>query len=183
MSLGSVPGAFLGAYLLHLLGGDKSTETTVEIVLGAALLLGTLGMVLRFAISRRSAANREGYVKDVVVRRLPTLLIGIVGGIMVGMTSVGSGSLMVVALLSLYPRLRANELVGTDLTQAVPLTLAAAAGALLWGHVDLSVTYALVIGGVPAVIIGSLFSSRVPDRYVRPAITFVIFISGLSTSA
>lgn len=101
------------------------------------------------------------------------------GGVVVGMTSVGSGSLMVVALLFLYPRLRANELVGTDLTQAVPLTLAAAGGALLFGHVDLSVTYALVIGGVPAVIIGSLFSSRVPDPYVRPVITFVIFISGL----
>jgi len=100
------------------------------------------------------------------------------GGVVVGMTSVGSGSLMVVALLFLYPRLRANELVGTDLTQAVPLTLAAAGGALLFGHVDLSVTYALVIGGVPAVIIGSLFSSRVPDPYVRPVITFVIFISG-----
>jgi uncharacterized protein len=107
------------------------------------------------------------------------VLIGIVGGIIVGMTSVGSGSLMVVALLFLYPRLRANELVGTDLAQAVPLTLAAAAGALLFGHVDVSVTYALVIGGVPAVIVGSLFSSRVSDRYVRPVITFVIFVSGL----
>ena len=57
------------------------------------------------------------------------------GGVVVGMTSVGSGSLMVVALLFLYPRLRANELVGTDLTQAVPLTLASAGGALGCGHV------------------------------------------------
>jgi uncharacterized membrane protein YfcA len=135
-------------------------------------------MMLRLAINRRSS-DHEGYIKDIVVRRLPTLLIGLVGGIIVGMTSVGSGSLMVVALLFLYPRLGANELVGTDLTQAVPLTLAAASGALLFGHVDLAVTYALVIGGVPAVIIGSLFSSQVPDRYVRPVITFVIFISGL----
>ena len=56
------------------------------------------------------------------------------------MTSVGSGSLMIVALLFIYPRIGANQLVGTDLTQAVPLTLAAALGALAFGHVELSVT-------------------------------------------
>jgi hypothetical protein len=73
----------------------------------------------------------------------------------------------------------ANQLVGTDLTQAVPLTLAAALGALAFGHVEFSVTTSIVIGSVPAVLIGSFFSSRAPDRFVRPAITFVIFASGL----
>jgi hypothetical protein len=32
---------------------------------------------------------------------------------------------------------------------------------------------------VPAVLIGSFLSSRAPDRYIRPIITFVIFASGL----
>ncbi len=95
------------------------------------------------------------------------------------MTSVGSGSLMIVALLFIYPRIGANQLVGTDLTQAVPLTLAAALGALAFGHVEISVTGSLIIGSVPAVLVGSLLSSSVPDRYVRPAIAFVIFASGL----
>ena len=71
------------------------------------------------------------------------------------------------------------QLVGTDLTQAVPLTVAAALGALTFGHVEFAVTTSLVIGSVPAVLIGSFFSSRAPDRYIRPAITFVIFASGL----
>jgi hypothetical protein len=97
----------------------------------------------------------------------------------VGMTSVGSGSLMIIMLLFLYPMLGANQLVGTDLSQAVPLTLAAALGALAFGHVDFGVTTSLIIGSVPAVIIGSLLSSSAPDRYIRPAITFVIFASGL----
>jgi hypothetical protein len=101
------------------------------------------------------------------------------GGLIVGMTSVGSGSLMIILLLFLYPTIGANQLVGTDLAQAVPLTLAAAAGALLFGHVELAVTGSLIIGSVPAVLVGSLLSSSVPDRYVRPAITFVIFASGL----
>jgi uncharacterized membrane protein YfcA len=95
------------------------------------------------------------------------------------MTSVGSGSLMIVGMLFLYPMLGANRLVGTDLTQAVPLTLAAALGALAFGHVELSVTGSLILGSVPAVLIGSLLSSSVPDRYIRPGIAFVIFASGL----
>ncbi len=98
---------------------------------------------------------------------------------MVGITSVGSGSLMIVLLLFVYPMLGANQLVGTDLTQAVPLTMAAALGALAFGHVEFAVTTSLILGSVPAVFIGSLLSSRAPDRYIRPAITFVIFASGL----
>ena len=76
------------------------------------------------------ASARHGIIRDVAVRPLPTVAIGVVGGFVVGMTSVGSGSLMIVLLLFLYPVLGANQLVGTDLTQAVPLTLAAALGAL-----------------------------------------------------
>ena len=95
------------------------------------------------------------------------------------MTSVGSGSLMIVLLLFIYPTIGANQLVGTDLTQAVPLTLAAALGALAFGHVELVVTGSLILGSVPAVLVGSMLSSTVPDRYIRPAIAFVIFASGL----
>jgi uncharacterized protein len=178
MVLGSVPAAFLGAYLLHLLGNAKSAENTIEVFLGAALLIGAAAMALRFVLDRRSDENRA-HISEVVARPLPTLAIGIFGGLIVGMTSVGSGSLMIVALLFIYPRLSANQLVGTDLAQAVPLTIAAALGALAFGHVELSVTGSLIIGSVPAVLIGALLSSSVPDRYVRPAIAFAIFASGL----
>jgi hypothetical protein len=82
-------------------------------------------------------------------------------------------------LLFLYPMIGANQLVGTDLTQAVPLTAAAALGALAFGHVEFGVTLSLIIGSVPAVLVGSLISSSVPDRYIRPVITFVVFASGL----
>ena len=113
------------------------------------------------------------------VRPVPTVAIGMAGGLIVGLTSVGSGSLMIVLLLFTYPLLSAGQLVGTDLTQAVPLTAAAALGALAFGHVEFGVTASIIVGSVPAVLIGSLLSSRAPDRYIRPAITFVIFASGL----
>ncbi len=179
MVAGSVPMAFLGAYLLHLMGHAKTSQANIEKALGAALLIGALAMVIRYALDRRGGNQREAVVHDLVIRPVPTVLIGAVGGLIVGMTSVGSGSLMIVMLLFLYPMLGANQLVGTDLTQAVPLTIAAALGALAFGHIEFSVTTSIIIGSVPAVIVGSFISSRAPDKYIRPAITFVIFASGL----
>ncbi len=179
MVLGSVPAALLGSWVLHLLGNSTGAETNVQRILGAALLVGAFAMVLRVVLDKRSGQSRRGLIGQVVVRPLPTVAIGLVGGFIVGMTSVGSGSLMIVLLLFLYPVLGANQLVGTDLTQAVPLTMAAALGALAFGHVEFSVTTSIVIGSVPAVLVGSLISSRAPDRYIRPVITFVIFASGL----
>jgi uncharacterized protein len=179
MVLGSVPMAFLGAYLLHVLGNTKSAQNNIQIALGGALLVGAIAMVARLVLDRRSGRSRQGVVHSIRVRPGLTVAIGMIGGLIVGMTSVGSGSLMIVLLLFLYPLIGANQLVGTDLTQAVPLTLAAALGALAFGHVELSVTTSLIIGSVPAVLVGSLVSSRAPDRFVRPVITFVVFASGL----
>jgi uncharacterized membrane protein YfcA len=179
MSAGSVPAAFAGAYLLHLIGHTSDAEVHVQQALGAALLAGAAAMVLRRLLDRRSHQRRLGIVHDITVRPVGTLIIGIVGGLVVGMTSVGAGSLIIVLLMFLYPTLAANQLVGTDLTQAIPLTAAAALGAVAFGHIELPVTTALIVGGVPGVLVGSLASSRVPDLYLRPAIVVVIFASGL----
>jgi uncharacterized membrane protein YfcA len=179
MVAGSVPAAILGAYILHLMGNSKADAKTVETALGAALLAGAAAILLRYALDRSSGHARTGAIHEIEPRRLLTLGIGVIGGVIVGMTSVGSGSLMIILLLFLYPTIGAKQLVGTDLTQAVPLTLAAAIGALLFGHVKFAVTGSLIIGSVPAVLIGSMLSSSVPDRYIRPVIAFVIFASGL----
>ena len=180
MVLGSVPMAFLGSYLLHLLGaGGEADQTHVEIALGSRApgRRRGHGAPLRARPALRPAAARHDH--RVVVKPLPTIAIGAVGGLIVGLTSVGSGSLMIVLLLFVYPLIGANQLVGTDLTQAVPLTAAAALGALIFGHVEFAVTASVVVGSVPAVLVGSFLSSRAPDKYIRPVITFVIFASGL----
>ena len=122
MVLGSVPMAFLGAYLLHLMGNAKSAQKNIEMALGAALLLGAArdGAALRPRPPQRAGPHRARPRHR--PHPLRTVAIGDVGGLIVGMTSVGSGSLMIVMLLFLYPMIGANQLVGTDLTQAVPLT-------------------------------------------------------------
>src|SRR6266576_2286382 len=179
MVAGSVPMAFFGSFLLRELGNTAAAEQKVEILLGAALLVGAAAMVLRYVLDRRSGRRRIGTIQHIQVRPLPTIAIGMIGGLIVGLTSVGSGSLMIVLMLFLYPLLSAGQLAGTDLTQAVPLTAAAALRALVFGHVEFGVTASIVLGSVPAVLIGSFLSSRAPDRYIRPIITFVIFASGL----
>src|SRR5215469_4612420 len=109
IAAGSVPMAFVGAYFLHLLGNSKSAQTHVEQALGAALLAGAGAMVIRFIMDIRGGAERTGAIKDVVTKPLPTLLIGMLGGLVVGLTSVGSGSLMIVLLMFVYPALSANK--------------------------------------------------------------------------
>lgn len=178
LSAGSVPAAFAGAYLLHLLGGNDHTGT-VERILGAALLAGAAAMVVRAVMDRRSASGRAGEIQSVSLRPLPTVAVGVVGGVVVGMTSVGAGSLMIILLMFTYPTLAARRLVGTDLTQAIPLTAAAALGALAFGHVEVPLTAAVVVGSVPAVLVGALLSSRISDRHLRPAIFTVVLAAGL----
>ena len=136
-------------------------------------------MSLRYVLDRRGGQGRTGLVHSVVPRPVRTVLIGMIGGIVVGMTSVGSGSLMIIMLLFLYPGLRTSELVGTDLVQAVPLVAAAAAGHALFGAVQLGLTTSLLIGALPGVYVGARLSSRAPDRLVKPALALVLVVSGL----
>jgi hypothetical protein len=98
---------------------------------------------------------------------------------MVGLTSVGAGSLIVVLLVFIYPNLRNNQLVGTDLAQSVPLTLSATLGTLLFSHVDFSLTASIIVGSVPAVIIGALLSSRSNGLLLRRIIMGAVLLSGL----
>ena len=123
MVCGSVPMAFVGAYLLHLLGdGQPRRRTRSRPSLGAALLIGAAAMVLRYGLDRRSGQRRRPWSARFTVRPLPPSPSAWSAGSIVGMTSVGSGSLMIVLLLFLTRCSAAGQLVGTDLTQAVPLT-------------------------------------------------------------
>jgi hypothetical protein len=105
--------------------------------------------------------------------------VGFVGGIVVGLTSVGSGSLIIISLLALYPALKANDLVGTDLVQAVPLVVSAAVAHLLFGDFRLDLTVAVLAGALPGVFIGAQLSSRLPGGLVRRALALVLLASGL----
>ncbi len=179
LALGSVPGALVGSYVVSHLSGDVGD--TVKVVLGVVLLVAAGAMVVRGVPEPPPRRRRRGRRPRSAcpVRRAPTFVIGLLGGAIVGMTSVGSGSLMIVALMLLYPTLSSKELVGTDLVQAVPLVLAAAIGHLVWGEFEFGLTSSLLIGAVPGVIIGAHVSSRAPDAIIRPVLVLVLALSAL----
>lgn len=176
--VGSIPSAFLGVMLLRRVGSGPALQHTVKVALGVALLVVCTGLLIRPLLFRRKRSD-EGGVQPLVVRRVATLLIGVTGGLVVGLTSVGSGSLMTIMLLLLYPRLTMSQLVGTDLVQAVPLVASAAIGHLLFGDFQVGITASILIGSIPGVFVGARFSSRAPDYVVRPALVIVLLVSGL----
>ncbi len=173
LSYGSVPAALVGTATLSLLGRSPAAEHRLELALGAALVLGGVAMVVR-ARRRPGASGARP-----VVRPALTVAVGALGGFMVGLTSVGAGSLILVLLVALYPGLRDDQLVGTDLAQSIPLTLAATVGTLLFNHVAVALTASIVVGSVPAVVVGSLLSSRAHGPWLRRGIAAVVVASGL----
>lgn len=177
LCVGSIPAAFIGVLLLRFLGGEN-TGDFVKRALGVALLVASASIVVKSMMQRRSESRGTADPKA-PLRRSLTVVVGVFGGLIVGMTSVGSGSLIIVMLLFVYPGLRASELVGTDLIQAIPLVASATIGHLLFGDVRLGLTSSLLIGAVPGVYLGARFSARAPEKVIRPALVTVLFASGL----
>ena len=172
--IGAVPSAFAGVFLIRLLGSGSGLELRVQLLLGAALLLAVLGIVGR--CWRPATVETAAQVKP---RPVATVAVGALTGLIVGMTSVGSGSLVIVLLMLIYPGLSGRRLVGTDLVQAIPMVGAAALGHVLYGDVKLALSGALLIGAIPGAYLGSRLSSMGPDVVLRPALTLVLYASAL----
>jgi hypothetical protein len=179
--IGSVPAAFAGVFLIRLFGNGDSLQSRVQLLLGAALVVACVGIVAKSYIDarRRRALDESAQAAPVASRPALTVLVGASVGLIVGMTSVGSGSLMIVLLMLVYPTLTSRRLVGTDLVQAVPLVGAAALGHVLVGDFTLGLTLSILIGSIPGVYIGSRLSASAPDTYVRPILVFVLAASAM----
>lgn len=175
LALGSLPTAALTILLLYKLGVDsKSTQLLITRVLGFALLL-TAGLLI-FRV--RLMAVYDKYIGEPdpkLVSRL-TIVTGAVLGLLVTISSVGAGAIGVTALVMLYPRMPAQRIVGSDIAHAVPLTLLAGLGHSIIGTVDLHILVSLLCGSIPAIVIASMASVRVPDRVLRGALAAVLLL-------
>jgi uncharacterized protein len=179
LAVGSVPCAFFGAYLLDQVVGTDNKDT-IKAILGWVLLVAAAAILAKLVLqARRRDAPVTQMMDPRLVRPVPTIIVGAVGGLVVGMTSVGSGSLIIVMLMLMYPLLSGREMVGTDLIQAIPLVAAAALGHVLFGSLDISIISSVLIGAIPAVMLGAHVSSRSADRYIRPVLVAVLTISAL----
>ncbi len=178
LASGSLPAALVTLYWLnsqaHL---GKVAQHVVLTALATMLLLTAVAVVFQrqlIALARRRR-HREA---QGAARVWPTVLLGVVVGVAVSISSVGAGAIGVTALLMLYPGLPIARIVGSDIAHAVPLTLVAGVGHWLIGDVNLGLLGQLLVGSVPGVVIGSLLSTRAPDHWLRPALALVLLASG-----
>jgi uncharacterized protein len=178
--VGSVPSAFSGVLLLRWLGRSQDIQGVVQTALAVALLCAAVAMAAREAMRMRQGGQSLAAARPAAtLRPLATILVGAIAGLVVGMTSVGSGSLVIVALMFLYPWLATKRLVGTDLTQAIPLVGSAALAHVLFGDFRLGVTLPILVGAIPGVYIGARISSQAPSRFLNPVLALVLTASGL----
>ena len=179
--LGSVPTAFVGAFIIDAFGAVEEQESFVKAAIGVALLFTASTYALRMYLQLRLVTlGNVAPTVDPVVRPIPTVIVGAVGGLLVGVTSVGSGSLIMVALLLLYPTLSAIRLVGTDLVQAVPLVLSAAISHVFVSGVDWEVLIPLIVGGTPGTFLGARLANWVSQSVIRRGIVIVLTLTGLT---
>jgi len=176
LSLGSVPAAFLAGWSAPLIGSASHPKDELSPYIAVALLVsGVLALGRRLWVARHPRPETTG---PIVIRPILTLLIGVGGGAIVGITSVGSGTLMLVGLAALYPELKTSQLVGTDLIQAIPLVGAAALGHWAASDLQLTLTASVILGGVPGAFVGALVSRRVPEAPLATIVSIVILLSG-----
>jgi uncharacterized membrane protein YfcA len=183
LSIGSVPAAFAGVFIDHALGSGQVMQTRIEYAMGAALIIASAAMVYRLLLDsarvRRSPAPTGDDDPAITVRPALTVAIGVFGGLLVGITSVGAGSLMIVLLMMVYPRMSMRRLVGTDIVQSMPLVGSAAVAHALFGNLEFGLSAAIAIGSIPGVIIGSLVSARASNFLLRPVLALVLGATAL----
>jgi len=176
LCVGSVPSAFIAGWASHLVGSASHTKSLLAPFIAIALLAsGSLALGRRMWVARHPHKHPSGELR---IRPVLTVLIGVCGGAIVGVTSVGSGTLMLVALAALYPQLTTAQLVGTDLIQAIPMVAAAALGHATGHDLHLSLTLSVVVGGVPGAFFGALISRRVAEAPLATIVAIVILLSG-----
>jgi hypothetical protein len=181
LAAGSLPAAALTALALASFGHERLANGLVVQVLGLALILTASGLLFKrrlLDLGRQLRARTPVNFK----RAQPalTLIAGFVLGVLVTLTSVGAGALGTVVLVGLYPdRMKPATLVGTDLAHALPLGLVAGMGHLVLGNVERELLAPLLVGSIPAVCLGAMLSTRVPDLVLGRAIAIVLGITGV----
>ena len=173
LSVGSVPGVLLGTWIFASVLNTEEAEETIRLWIGGVLVIALAAMVAKNYIARRRRRSSLDCAPpplqgtDLPVRVMPTVILGALVGVLVGTTSVGSGSLVVTTLLLLYPLLRPSVLVGTDLTGAVPMLVAGALAHAGFGAISIAVVISLLIGQIPGVWLGAKLSSSYDGHALR----------------
>ncbi len=177
LGAGSVPASFATILFLRTINVDSSEAiATIKFSLGIALIITSAAVLLRTKLM--SLLAKESLIPEKYVAS-STVVLGIVLGGLVTLTSVGAGALGVTALIVLYPHKKITTIVGSDIAHAVPLTLVAGLGHASLGTVDYSLLGTLLIGSIPGIYIGSHLSAKVAEHWIRIALAAILIYVGV----
>jgi len=178
MLIGSAPtslvGVWVGVQLTERYGDD--VKSVMGQVLGAALLFGAVGLVAKSLIHTQSIGDPDWALTN--RDRVAAVLIGVFGGFIVGLTSVGSGVFFGLTLLVVFP-LRAHKVVGTDIFHAAALLYVAGAAHWAAGNVDFGLLGWLLLGSIPGVLVGGRLTLSIPEHVLRLTLAGVLGLAGL----
>ena len=176
LAIGSLPSAVIANVLFYLFLSDFYNEDFVLLLLGYVLIMISVITLIQIIFNLNSFNRWK--VKPIEEKKYITIMGGVIIGALVGITSIGSGSLFALFILFLY-KVESSELVGTDITHAFLLT--SISGILMagFGHIDYSLVGNLLCGSIPGAIIGSKLTKKIPSKHIRIFILFVILMSGI----
>jgi len=179
--IGSVPTALLGPRVLSWVVEPGDLDQVLMVAIGIAMLLAAATYAARLYLNlRRIRGGGTPDPEDPPIRPIATLLVGALGGLLIGITSVGSGSVIMVALLTLYPGLPAVRLVGTDMVQGIPLVIAAAVSNVWLHGLEWDIVIPLIVGSTPGTMLGSRLAPKVPQSFIRRGIVVVLTMSAVA---
>lgn len=180
LAAGSIPASLLTSYALHQLGNFDYGPVLTK-ALGVMLVASALMIFLKSRVQLADAASQDKELSWIYKNaQIITFLAGVLLGVFVTLSSVGAGAFCAVLLFTLYPRLPAINVVGTDIAHAVPLTLIGGLGHLfLLGNVDFELLGGLLIGSLPAVHYGAKAATKIPNSVLQPILAFLLLLIGL----
>lgn len=178
MALGSGPvTAVMFVILTRIESKNATFSHVINISLSAVLFITSIVIIVRpilFGLILKRGLS--GMRLSTKLRALLTVMVGAVLGLLVSLTSVGAGAIGVTALVTLYPHMSTHRIVASDIAHAVPLTFIGGLGYLYLGEINFRILLSLLVGSIPGIIFGSLLSTKVPDRLLRPFLAFVLSI-------
>ncbi len=193
LALGSIPASLGTTWALeHVFGGAKAYKKSLTIILGGMLMVTGCAIVFRqqleafFARRRQAqppadaAAGQADAAQALLTNKPWVVLMGVMLGVVVTLSSVGAGAFGIMALVLLFPNLPLIRIIGSDVAHAVLLTLVAGLGHLKAGNVDTHLLLLLLIGSIPAIVAGTLLSSRLPERAIRRVLGITLLLLGVN---
>jgi uncharacterized protein len=179
MFLGSGPMSLVGVEVADWLQRTRGdgVESASAKVIGAALVLGALGLLAKTYVRRGVQPDDSPFLLG-KREHIIAFTLGASGGFIVGLTSVGSGTFFALIMLTVFP-LTAVKIVGTDIFHAAALLWVAGISHLLHGNVDLRAMGWLLLGSIPGILFGSQITVRLPDRSLRIGLATVLAASGV----